>query len=326
MHMAKSPHLTNAFFFNYQVMTGKWDAGMATHRQTPLGRGYDHFLGYFHHANDYWDQGLPLTAVGGYDACLNRYKDLWLDNGPAVHLQGTAYEEILFTNHTLQAILSHDVSAPLFLFHAFHLVHTPLQVPQETLDLFAYIDFPQRQLYAAMVYYMDQVIGQIVEALKQKAMYDNSLILFMSDNGGPLYNPGSASNFPLRGGKFADFEGGVRVNAFASGGVIPSDRRGKTLESLIHIADVYATLIGLAHGGSPGNLADIIKDVDAERAHLPPVDSMDFWPLITGKSAPTNWKPRTEIHLSSQALISGQFKLLVGVRQYFFLFLACLVI
>jgi len=296
------------------VMTGKWDAGMALQKQTPRGRGFDHFLGYFHHANDYFTQGIPLTAVGEIDVCFNAFKDLWKDDGPAVHLAGTGYEEDLFANHTLGHIAAHDASTPLFLLHSFHLIHTPLQVKPETLDLFSFIDYPNRRSYAAMVWYMDTIIGAIVDALKRKAMWDNALVLFMSDNGGPVYNPGSASNFPHRGGKYSDFEGGVRVNSFLAGGKIPAQRRGKAVDQLVHIADVYSTFIGLAHGGSPDNLAALVKDDEAERAGLPPVDSNDFWPFVTGASAGKAWKPRTEIHLSPQALLSGQFKLIVGVQ------------
>lgn len=289
---------------------------MATPRHTPRGRGYDTFLGYFHHANDYNTCGIPITAVGEVDVCKNKYLDLWLNDGPATKLAGTKYEEELFADHSLQAIHEHDPSKqPLFLFHSFHLVHTPLQVPQATLDLFKFIDYPHRRLYASMVYYMDTVVGRLVQALKDKQMYDNSIILFFSDNGGPIYNPGSASNYPLRAGKYADFEGGVRVNALASGGRIPSNRRGTHSTDFIHVADIYATFVRLANYGttddvSPSDLQIKIKDMEAEKVGLPPVDSIDAWPAIISSNGPK----RTEIHLSTQALIQGKFKLVVGVQ------------
>lgn len=109
-------------------MVGKWDAGMATWRHTPRGRGYDSFFGYFHHANDYYTQRLPFTSTGTIDVCGNRYVDLWKDDGPARSFNGTAYEEELFTHASLAVIRAHDPSTPLFLVHAFHLVHTPLEV------------------------------------------------------------------------------------------------------------------------------------------------------------------------------------------------------
>ena len=85
--------------------TGKWDAGMATYRQTPEGRGYDTFLGYFHHSNDYYTEGLPLSSIGSVNVCENRFTDFWEDNGPAYGKNGTVYEEEMFTNHTLTRIM-----------------------------------------------------------------------------------------------------------------------------------------------------------------------------------------------------------------------------
>jgi arylsulfatase B len=295
------------------VGVGKWDAGMATPRHTPKGRGYGESLMYFHHANDYWTCGLPLTAVGEVDVCYNRFLDLWENDKPAKKLAGTKYEEEVFFDYTYNAIQNHDPSKPLFLFHSFHLIHTPLQVPQDVLDKFAYVDYPHRQLYAAMVYYADDVLGRIVQALKDKNMWDNTLLLFFSDNGGPVYNPGSASNYPQRGGKYNDFEGGVRVNAFLAGGKIPSSKRGSINGNLMHAADVYGMFLRIAHFGfgdvSDEDFSQLIKDGDAAGAGLPPVDSIDVWPVIGGNGG--NPK-RTEIHLSPQAILRGKYKLVVG--------------
>ena len=79
-------------------------------------------------------------------------------------------------------------------------------------------------------------------------MYDNTLIIFVSDNGGPIYEPGGASNHPLRGGKETLFEGGFRTNAFVSGGFVRESRRGTKFEGVISIADWYGTLAELAGG------------------------------------------------------------------------------
>ncbi len=94
---------------------------------------------YFHHANDYYNQRLPFDATGVVPVCDPTYTDLWLNDGPAEGLNGTgAYEEDVFRNHTLATIGAHareaeeaarrgEAVTPLFLFHAFHIVHTPLQ-------------------------------------------------------------------------------------------------------------------------------------------------------------------------------------------------------
>ena len=321
-------------------MTGKWDAGMATPRHSPVGRGYDSWFGYYHHANDYWSEKLPFSATGNVDVCKNRFVDLWDTDKPAWGQNGTAYEEELFLNHTLATIAAHDAAAaPLFLVHAFHLVHTPLQVPAEWEDRFRFIHDKGRRLYASMVAYMDDAIGQIVGALRAKAgLWENSLLLFTSDNGGPIYYPGSANNHPLKGGKLSDWEGGVRVNALLAGGALPLGVRGSTLDAPLHIADWYATFCALA--GCDGT-----TDAEAEAAGLPGIDSISMWPLLLAGDgahettaqaaaqataqqglrtpqeqarAPRAQARRSEVHLSNWALIqrvnsTGQlYKLLVG--------------
>ena len=115
-----------------------------------------------------------------------------------------------------------------------------LQVPKPWVDKFAFIDFEQRRMYAAMVAYMDGVVGQIADALKAREMWDSTLMLFTSDNGGAIYYPAGANNHPLKGGKYSDWEGGVRMNAFLAGGALPPAVRGTTTEALMHISDWYA--------------------------------------------------------------------------------------
>eukprot|EP01063_Lacrimia_lanifica_P010335 TRINITY_DN1703_c0_g2_i1.p1 TRINITY_DN1703_c0_g2~~TRINITY_DN1703_c0_g2_i1.p1 ORF type:complete len:517 (+),score=164.14 TRINITY_DN1703_c0_g2_i1:37-1587(+) len=285
-------------------MTGKWDAGMATPRHTPLGRGYRKWLGYFHHANDYWTAKLPLLA-SGLDVCFNAYRDLWQDAAPAaaVPLDGSVYEEEYFLNHSLAVIRGHNatVDGPMFLFHSFHLVHVPLEVPQSYLAQFEFVKGSprQRRPYAAMTKLMDDHVGALVGALKEAGMYDTTLIVFLSDNGGPIYYPCGANNHPLKGGKESDWEGGVRVNAFVSGGYVPPAARGRVHDGYIHVADWYTTLAGLA--GVPAD------DPEAAAAGLPGVDGVDVWGDIVGASA----NARRSIHLSECAYIEDEYKLVM---------------
>ena len=108
-------------------------------------------------------------------------------------------------------------------------------------------------------------------------MWDNTLVMMMSDNGGPIYGGQGGNNHPLRGGKLDAWEGGIRVNAFASGGLIPAPMRGKTTSHLTALADVYATLCEVA-GVDP-------TDTIAAKAGIPPIDSVSLWPLLSGRNA-----------------------------------------
>ena len=211
-------------------MTGKWDAGMATPEHTPHGRGYDSWYGYYQHANEYWQKGMSLQSTGELDGCLNRFSDLSETN--ATYRGGAArrdldascststepdppcYEEALFRDRSLGIIDAHDPSKqPLFLVHAFHLVHSPLQVPLSYIAearaslqpeqgegkhdgehdgemkrkvgpaaAAMYFDDAGRQNYSAMVRYMDRVVGNLTDRLQAKGMWNDTLLVFTSDN------------------------------------------------------------------------------------------------------------------------------------------------
>merc|ERR1711920_102256 len=180
-----------------------------------------------------------------------------------------------------------------------------------------YLKNADQRKYSAMVEHMDESMGKFVAKLKDKRMWDNTLMVVSSDNGGPIYGTdfgkfpflkvgkvhGAATNRPLRGGKMSDWEGGIRVNAFASGGFIPASERGIQVDKSIHIADWYATFCHLAGVDA--------TDERAKMAGLPGVDSINQWPL---------WgtaETRREIHISVHTLIQDQYKLLTGGFEMF---------
>lgn len=348
---------------------GKWDVGMATPEHTPLGRGYESWLGYYQHANDYFTKTTSLFATGEIDNCLNDasflnitrpstgelfegngFRDLSLLNASfrggvrnGAALANTTYEEDVFKQHALSLVGAHDPSVPLFLFYAFHLVHSPLEVPAAYLaridELVAAggappFDTDNRRLYAAMVLwmrpnspwhasahrgappscsssqvlYMDEAVGELVAAFEaREAMWTRTLLIFATDNGGPLYEPGAANNFPLRGGKYSDFQGGVRTNAFLSGGWLPDAARGTSFSGVVHIADWYGALCGLAGVN--------VTDAAAAAAGLPPVDARDFLgAALKGGGAEGG---RTDaLHLSADAILRWPWKLVTGPQAY----------
>ena len=97
-----------------------------------------------------------------------------------------------------------------------------------------------------MVNYLDDVVSELVKALKAKGLWDNLLFIASSDNGGPVNTGKGGNNFPLKGGKHSDWQGGVRVNAFASGGFLPQAMRGQKTEGYIHIAD-WPSMLHFVH-------------------------------------------------------------------------------
>eukprot|EP01062_Namystynia_karyoxenos_P003461 TRINITY_DN11238_c0_g1_i1.p1 TRINITY_DN11238_c0_g1~~TRINITY_DN11238_c0_g1_i1.p1 ORF type:complete len:597 (+),score=113.64 TRINITY_DN11238_c0_g1_i1:70-1791(+) len=296
---------------------GKWDAGMATPQHTPLGRGYRKSLFYFHHQNDYWTMATqPNESDAGDTTCPGFPSDrgpvdLWEDDHPAwglnnsaecsqVHQDGCVFEDQLFAERVYSAIRTHDVSAPLFLFWAMHAVHQPLEAPQRFIDRWAKYGPPagrwERQHYLALVGWVDEAVGNATALLKARGMWSSTLLILHSDNGGPIYQHGTAggNNWPLKGGKESNWEGGIRANAFAAGGVIPPQARGTKVEGLAAGWDWYATLAALA-GVDP-------TDARAAAAGLPPIDSYDLWPMIAGINKTS---PRPELPIGTDGLLIG---------------------
>jgi arylsulfatase B len=305
---------------------GKWDCGMATERHTAKARGYQTSLLYFHHDNDYWTSRVRASDTQQIcPGASHELVDLWNDDGhapqgPARGLNNSAeacepgydpahnaslpypmlpsgepnpaciYEDSVFLSRVLSTLDAHDGSTPLLLFWAPHSVHGPLQVPKPFLDLYGHVPDTRRRRYLSMVRWLDSAVGNVTDRLRARGMYDESLIVFTADNGGPVYYGGSAgaNNHPLRGGKTSNWQGGIRVNAWASGGLIPVAMRGRKLAGLAAVWDMYATFSHLA-GADP-------TDHRAAAAGLPPIDSIDLWPYISGQ---VDASPRTQVEIGS---------------------------
>ena len=155
--------LKKAGYVTHQV--GKWDAGMATSTHIPYGCGFDSSLCYFNHDNDFYTEVLGKCGE-------TPIVDLWGTKTPAFGLNGTGsdkYEEGLFKQQLLDIVTNHNASQPLFLYYATHAPHDPYQVPDSYYNRFNFIDTYLRRIYHAMVTYVDDVVGELVNALKQKA-------------------------------------------------------------------------------------------------------------------------------------------------------------
>lgn len=150
---------------------------------------------------------------------------------------------------------------------------------------------------------LDFIVGNVTQALRTSGLYDNAVIVFTSDNGGPLDH---TTNWPLRGGKHSFWQGGVNVVAFVAGPLIPPARRGTTYPGLAHSADWYATFVEGVAGGTIPNYTGPV-----------PHDSLNLWDAIKSGGP----SPRTQIiHQVSnsyftegvQAIQIGEMKLILG--------------
>jgi len=253
------------------------------------------------------------------DAGGSRPRDLYMDDGPAPSQYFSPqplcsgepypaaanastvcmYEDDVFARFLFERVEEwQEGKPPLFLFWAFHIAHSPYQVPKSDYDAFHHIAYAPRRVYAAMVAHMDMLIGRMIALLTKKQMLVSTLLVFSADNGGPITQ--AANNWPLRGSKHSNWDGGVRVNAWLSGGVVPTERRGTLTSSLVTLWDWYATLASIG-----GLSSKEIVDERAALAGLPPVDSIDQSSHLLGPGWRLEAEQRRMDSFTSQGDSSG---------------------
>jgi arylsulfatase A-like enzyme len=175
---------------------------------------------------------------------------------------------------------------PFFLYLAFNAPHAPMEAPPEYLKQTKQIKSPKRAIYAAMVLALDDAVGQVLDGIRRAGLEENTLIVFLSDNGGATI-PGSdengASNAPLRGSKAQLLEGGIRVPFFVSWpGKISA---GQVIDTPIISLDLFPTFSALAGAGVQSNCdgLDLSELLRGEVNRLPPRDL--FWRFYDTQSA-----------------------------------------
>ena len=159
----------------------------------------------------------------------------------------TEYLTGAFSREAVQFIDRH-AHRPFFLYLAYNAVHTPQQVPRRYLDRFPAITDPKRRSYAAMLSAMDDGIGRVLAALRTRNLERDTLVFFLSDNGGPPTANGSR-NDPLRGTKGQVFEGGIRVPFLVRWpGTLPA---GSVYDEPVISLDIFPTVAAAATAALP---------------------------------------------------------------------------
>ncbi|WP_235296920.1 sulfatase-like hydrolase/transferase [Portibacter marinus] len=209
-------------------LVGKWHLGMEEHFH-PLKRGFHEFWGYRGGGHDYF---RATDTDRGYLAALeSNYKKP----------QEITYLTDDKGNECVDFIKRHG-KKPFFLYASFNAPHTPMQATEEDLKRYEFIKDEKRRTYAAMVHRLDVNVGKMMNALKEEGVYDNTLIVFISDNGGPQ-DSNASNNAPFRGQKGTLLEGGIRVPfimTWKNG--LPS---GKIYHSFVSSLDLGATFLSL---------------------------------------------------------------------------------
>lgn len=265
----------------YQTtLIGKWHLGFARNQFTPNERGFDSFFGYLGPFIGYYDYSLIMRNRNysrGYDMRRNQSVAHFNDEKP--------YATELFTREAVNAIKNHDKNVPMFLMVNHLAPHAgndepdePLEAPQDEIDKFSFIENEKRRKLAAMISILDKSVGDIVNAIDEKGLTDNTIIMFLSDNGGPTVGIHStqSSNYPLRGQKAGLWEGGTRIVACISSPLLKSTNR--VSNELMHITDLLPTLLSASN-------------ISSKHLNSDEIDGVDQWKTISEGEA----SPRKEI-------------------------------
>jgi arylsulfatase A-like enzyme len=267
---------------------GKWDLGQL-HRFLPLQRGFDEFYGFTNTGIDYWTHeryGVPSMRRG---------------NNPTTEDKGT-YATDLFRREALQFIKKHK-DRPFFCYVPFNAPHGASNLNRPRPGVQAPLEYirkhygpydpkdantkrAKRMRYMAAVTYMDEAIGQMLDALEEQGQADNTIVIFYSDNGGG----GGSDNTPLRGGKGQMYEGGIRVPAICRWPrKIPA---GTKCNEFLTSMEIFPMLCSAAGIKPPKNV---------------PLDGFDMTEVLAGKKK----SPRKEMfwqRRSDKGARVGNFK------------------
>ncbi|MEJ7827011.1 MAG: sulfatase-like hydrolase/transferase [Segetibacter sp.] len=217
---------------------GKWHLGEKIH-QHPLNNGFDYFWGFISGERSYFP---------GHNEVKNPKSQTIMENRNYTNFDG--YLTDVLGDKAVEFINKNNEEDPFFLYLAFNAPHAPMEAK---LDVMKKFEGHPRQKLAAMMWSMDEALGKVIATLKEKKIYDNTLIFFLSDNGGALTNQSSVA--PLKGWKGNQFEGGIRIPFTVTwknkiqGGIV--------YDGLTSSLDIYKTAISVAGmKGSPGKPLD----------------------------------------------------------------------
>lgn len=185
---------------------GKWHLG-AHISNHPLNRGFDFFYGHLGGGHRYFPEELTIKDSYSFSDEPMSYRS-WImrDHQPE---KTDEYLTDEFSNEAV-AFVEKNQKGPFFLYLAYNAPHGPLQATQKYLDRFEQIENKKRKTYAAMVSAVDDGVGRLLDKLEALKISENTMIFFLSDNGGPEPKNGS-NNGPLREGKSSIYEGGNRI-------------------------------------------------------------------------------------------------------------------
>ena len=266
---------------------GKWHQGNAPEYH-PNRRGFEYFYGFIAGSRSYFYRPDRDDKPGDIHNLQFNGKQLNFDGYMTDVLADAAVDYL---------DKQKDSGRPFMMYLAFNAVHTPMEATKEDMERF---EGHHRQKLAAMTWAVDRGIGKVVDKLKKEDMYENTLIFFLSDNGGAHNN--MSSNYPLKGFKGNKYEGGIRVPFFVTFG----GKYKGVCDGLSSSLDIFSTSIAAA-GIDKATLKN-------------PIDGVDLMPYMRGEK---NGDPHETLFWRKErksAVRMGDYKLInvegIGKRLY----------
>ncbi|MDO7135875.1 sulfatase-like hydrolase/transferase [Algibacter lectus] len=253
---------------------GKWHLGDHPDLYPP-NQGFDHWFGFPGGGMNYWGKSK------------NDIQTIYR-NGKVVPEKELKYLTDDFTDEAIKYISKKD-DKPFFMYLAYNAPHSPDQATREYLEKTKHIEYAGRSIYAAMVNAVDNNVGRIDSTLVANNIKDNTIIVFLSDNGGRIEH---ADNRPYRGHKGMLFEGGIKVPFFMTW---PKKiRENQHYQNIVSSLDLFPTFLNAA---------------GAKAKKEKQLDGVDLLPYITNK---VKSAPHDELFWRS----SGNFEYAVRKGDY----------
>lgn len=251
---------------------GKWHLGHSR-QQIPNEMGFDEQYGFYGAFTLYSEKrNSPNFVHFIQDSYSSKYQ--WKMGRKETSAIMRNDKVIRETRYTTMAILEEGVEFiarnrenPFFLYLAFNAPHVPFQAPRAYYEIYNEVEEENKRVYYAMIHALDDAIGSLNDKLKHLGLEENTILYFISDNGGASYT-GATDNGPYKGGKLTTFEGGVNVPFFMKWkGHIPA---GVVYEKPVSSMDIFMTSVKLAECPLPD-----------DRIY----DGVNLLPFITGQDA-----------------------------------------
>lgn len=254
---------------------GKWHLGTADSSK-PNNRGFDEQYGFYEAFALYADK--HAKDIVNYKH-IDDFKDRWMwrkggKGESRIRLNDSIIDEKEYLTFAIAKRAVHFIdsnkSRPFFLYVPFNAPHEPFQAPRSYYNKLSNIKDENKRIYYAMILALDDAVGMIMNELRQQGLEENTLVVFTSDNGAATYT-NAVTNFPLKGGKFMNFEGGINIPYMMQWiGTLP---RKKTMDMMVSQLDIFATACHIANINTDSldldgvNLIPYIKGLRLDKPH-----------------------------------------------------------